>query len=90
LRLRTVAALTPEEIAMRTQHLLLLVSFALSGPAFAAEPKPAAGANTKPGVESGSRADVDASPAAGSNVAQNATSRKNRVRYTIPPSSKRM
>jgi hypothetical protein len=85
-----VAALTPEEIAMRTQHLLLLVSITLSGPALAAEPKPAVTTNAKPKVESGSKADTDVSPAAGSAVAQNSSSRKNRVRYTIPPSPKRM
>jgi hypothetical protein len=75
---------------MRTQHLLLLSSIALSSPALAAEPKSTANPNAKRGVESISRADAPVSTAAGDEMIQNHPPRKNRIRYTIPPSAKRM
>lgn len=75
---------------MRTQHLLLLSSIALSNPALAAEPKQTADANGKPGVEANSRADAATSTGAGGETIQNHPARKNRVRQTFPPSAKRM
>ena len=75
---------------MRTQHLLLLSSIALSNPALAAEPKQTADVNGKPGVEANSRADAATSTGGSDETIQNHPARKNRVRQTFPPSPKRM
>jgi hypothetical protein len=74
---------SPRENAMRTQHLLLLSSIVLSGPVLAAEPKPTADVNGKSG------ADAAKSTGANDEMMQERTSRKDRVRYTFPPSAKR-
>lgn len=89
LRKGAVESTFTEEQAMRTQHLLLLSTIALSSQALAAEPKPAAQANGKPGVEGPSKPDA-ARNAAASDELQILPTRKNRVRYTFPPSAKRM
>jgi hypothetical protein len=74
---------------MRTQHLLLMSSIALSISAFAAEPKSAANPPSKAGGEaisnSGSR-----SVTANDDWMRSRPARKNRVHYTFPPSAKRM
>jgi len=75
---------------MRTQHLLLLSSIVLSGPVLPAEPKPAANANGKPETEAISKADAARSTGANDEMTQDRPSRKARVRYTFPPSAKRM
>ena len=75
---------------MRTQHLLLLSSIALSGQAMAAEPKSAANTNIKPGGEASSRADAARSAAASDGLIQPRAARKNRVHYTFPPAAKRL
>jgi hypothetical protein len=82
------SALT-EEQAMRTQHLLLLSTIALSSQALAAEPKPTTPANGKPGMEGISKTDA-ARTAGVSEELQMLPARKNRVRQTFPPSAKRM
>jgi len=76
---------------MRTQHFLFLSSIALSSPALAAEPKPAANANGNPGAaEAISRTDAAGSTSSSDEMIQNHPARKNRVRHTFAPSSKRM
>ena len=74
---------------MRMQHLLLLSSIALSSPAMAAEPKQAATVKGKPGTEATSRSDL-ASSAASDEAMPIRPTRKNRVRYSFPPSTRRM
>ena len=78
------------ESALRTQHLLLLSSIALSTPVLAAEPKPTANANGRPGIDANSRADELTGTEAGDEKIQNHPARKNRVRYTFPPPAKRI
>jgi len=75
---------------MRTQHLLLLSSIALSGQAMTAEPKSAANTTIKPRSEASSRADAARSAAASEELIQPRPARKNRVHYTFPPPAKRM
>lgn len=74
---------------MRTQHILLL-SIALSIPAMAAEPKSPSNAIGKSGDQATSRADAAKSTATNDEVTPIRPARKNRVRYTFPPSAKRM
>jgi hypothetical protein len=75
---------------MRTQHLLLLSSIVLSSPVLAADPKPAANADGKPGAEAISRADAARSTGANDEMMQDRPSRKDRVPYTFSPAAKRM
>jgi hypothetical protein len=75
---------------MRTQHLLLLSSIVLSGPMLAAEPKPPANADGKPGAEAISGAAAARSTGANDEMMQDRPPRKDRVRYTFPPSAKHM
>jgi len=75
---------------MRTQHLLLLSSLALSGPALGAEPKPAANASREPGTDTISKTDAAGNTAAGDETTPARRARKDRIRYTFPPAPKRM
>lgn len=72
---------------MQTQHLLLLSSIALC-PALAAEPT--ANANRKTGAEVISKAPAAGSIVTSDEIVQIRKTRKNRVRQTFPPSSKRL
>ena len=89
LRKDAVGSALTEERAMRTQHLLLLSTIALSSQALAAEPKPTDQANGKPGTEGPSRPDAARKAPVGEEL-QILPARKDRVRQTFPPSAKRM
>ena len=73
---------------MRTQHLLLLSSIALSTPGLAAESRPAADA--KAAGEAISRADAARNAQADDETTKIAPARKNRVRQTYPPAAKHL
>ena len=72
---------------MHAQRLLLLSSIALC-PALVAEPT--VNANRKTGLEVISKAPAARSPVIIDEIVQIRKTRKNRVRRTFPPSSKRL
>jgi hypothetical protein len=74
---------------MRSQHLLLMSSIALSISAFAAEPKSAAAPAGKAAGEAISSSETR-SVTANDDWIRDRPARKNRVHYTFPPSAKRM
>jgi hypothetical protein len=75
---------------MRTQHLLLWSSIALSSPALAAESRSAADVDAKPPGEAVSRTDAARKAQADDETMKNAPARKNRVRQTYPPAAKHL
>jgi hypothetical protein len=74
---------------MRTQHLLLLSSIALSTPVLAAESRSAADANAQPPGGAVSKPNAR-SAQADQEAMKVAPARKNRVRQTYPPPAKQL
>ena len=73
---------------MRTQHLLLLSSIALTTQTLAAETKQPANSSGKPGPEAVAKAAAGKGAASADDSMQTRATPKNRVRYTFPPASK--